>query len=170
MKKVLNDDRGFSLIELLVVIAISAILIAMVTVSLTLIHGANVDNSANKLDALFNKARTVSMAKGQTKGKLTLELDADGTLWGKIGDGDKESICNGMQEVHFDATCEALKNTVGGSAFSGTVEYIFNSDGSVSSTSTGPARITFTRRKKHSQVLFYLDTGKHVKSRFFTVD
>lgn len=163
----MKNNKGYSILEVLIVVAIAALLMAMTTIAYRIVYSANVEKSMNSLNAAFNKARTVSMAKGPAAGKLTLDMDSDGNLYYKIGSETQGTlICNSMQTVTYDNTF-CISQTVPTAELSGSVYYTFNSDGSLKAAeTTGPSRIVFSRWKNHSQVLIYSETGKHMTGKF----
>lgn len=178
MKKNINN-KGFSLIELLVVIAIMAVMVALVSISYSIVHGANVENSMNTLGSAFNKAKVISMAKGMEAGKLKIAFDGEELKLYIGNDTNGEIICNGMQDVFVDNL-----STIGSecildyrNAYNDCViEYCFNPDGSINMTESSvtggsvlpyvPTRFSFIRGKRGSQVVMYQETGKQVSTKF----
>lgn len=170
MRKTISNNRGFSLVELLIVVAISAILLGLATISYNIVYNANVEGAANRLEAVFNKARTTSMAKGQEKGKLTLKM-ADGYMRACIGDDTQgDVICIDTQTINCETTNAGLSDTVPTTDFTGlteTVVFYFNSDGSINKTTSSTYnRFVFTKGNRHCQFYFYPETGKHMTQKF----
>lgn len=77
-RKILNN-KGVTLIEIIMVLAISVALVVIAGFSLSLLNGANTYKSASSLKAVFSKAKTQSMAKGNLKGQITIKRLSSGT-------------------------------------------------------------------------------------------
>ena len=78
-------NRGFSYIELIVVISILGIMVGMAALSFSIVTRNNTTKTAAKLESVFNKARTITMAKGTKKGSIELSFE-DGKWYYYIGD------------------------------------------------------------------------------------
>lgn len=110
MKKIFKSNKGFSLLELLIVITVSMILVGGAALGISLLHNANVNAAAARLETAFNSARSISMAKGQNAGALTLRRVGD-SIYAYIGDpvygrgdtvttSEMELICTGALTAH----------------------------------------------------------------------
>lgn len=63
MKQRKIDNRGFSLVELIVVIAIMAIAVGTLTLSVSMVTGAESKKAFQKLEALIDETRTGAMSR-----------------------------------------------------------------------------------------------------------
>lgn len=59
----LHNDSGFSLVELIVVIAIMAVLLGMISISLSVLFGSEAKQAYYKMNAELNDAKTSSMSR-----------------------------------------------------------------------------------------------------------
>lgn len=97
----MRKNKGFSYVELLIVISIIAVMAAMAVITMSLVNRNSVTKAATKLESAFNKAKTVSMAQGTEKGKLTI-FKENNAYYYTIGDKDtveKNKICTGRVQL-----------------------------------------------------------------------
>jgi prepilin-type N-terminal cleavage/methylation domain-containing protein len=120
MKKILKKNKGFSLLELLIVITVSLILVGGAVIGINLVHNANVNSAAERLESAFNSARSISMAKGQNAGAITFRVVGE-SVYAYIGDpeygrgdtvttSEMELICTGALTAHADVDIGASGN------------------------------------------------------------
>ena len=120
MKKILKNNKGFSLLELLIVITVSLILVGGAVIGINLVHNANVNSAAERLESAFNSARSISMAKGQNAGAITFRVVGE-SVYAYIGDpeygrgdtvttSEMELICTGALTAHADVDIGASEN------------------------------------------------------------
>ncbi len=96
-----KNNKGMSYVELLLVLAIMAILIGVVSLSVSLIARTNVNRGAEKLASTLNQARSTSMARGNLNGRLEISCTGGRYYYyvGNLTDSDKEE-----QKVEFLAS------------------------------------------------------------------
>ena len=58
-----SNDKGFSLVELIVVIAIMAVLLGVLTLSLSLLMGTEAKQACSKMDGQLNEVKTSAMSR-----------------------------------------------------------------------------------------------------------
>lgn len=175
-KKDVNlNNKGFTLIELLVVLAIVAIITTMAGLTIATVNNANVSKAAANFEALINRSRSQSIAMGPDAGRLVITCE-NGKVYGTIGTGDKELICNKQIKVYFGDI-----SVGGGNPYDVTAPYLttpmadgdsyiveFTSSGSVRKNDAGGnlCKLLFVRNKKQVEVVLYRQTGKHVARAF----
>lgn len=166
-----KNNKGMSYVELLLVLAIMAILIGVVSISVGLIARTNVNRGAEQVASTFNQARSTSMARGNTNGRMEITC-SNGRYYyyvGNTGAADKEE-----QKVEFLASPGIV--TYGATSDSGAQTQItatnplvitFNqSSGAVSSCTNGEGNvvsanfITLTNGDDSAVIRIYTATGK----------
>lgn len=171
-----KTNKGLTLVELIIVLGISAILLAMVGLSYSLINNTNVQKSARRLENVIRLARTRSMAKGPAAGKLVL-YEQNGNIYARIGDDPSpELICNsgvtmeaiatstvtasptpGASSVNYTAkTGGAAIPPLGGTA---EVHIVFNAAGTIPAYSNSYNKFLLHRGNRNFEVIVYRETG-----------
>ena len=168
-RRILSENKGFSLVEIMVVIAIMMILVSIAAVSFNIVRNANVAKAANSLNSTFATARSTCMAKGVDEGSLTLKL-IEGKLYAYIGseaDGHaatksqmKQISSNGMSVV-LGTTSDAE----GGTLLSDGYEAVYqvSPSGALLGATSSDACIAylFMNKSRGSRMFFYPETGRH---------
>ena len=72
-----NNNKGFSYVEMVVVIAIMALMVGMITISISMVNRNNVNRASEKLESMIDKARVSAMTKGTKKGFLNITVVGD---------------------------------------------------------------------------------------------
>lgn len=79
-----HNNKGFSLVELIVVIAIMTIAVGTITLSISLVTGAEAKKAFRKIEALIDEARTGSMSRYDEE--LTIQYCAKDTSYDEAAD------------------------------------------------------------------------------------
>ena len=66
------NNKGFSYIEMILVVSITAVMVGMVTITMSVVNRNNVSKGANKLENGLAKAQVMCMAHGSVNGAMTL--------------------------------------------------------------------------------------------------
>lgn len=169
LKAMKDNNKGFSLLEILVVIAIMAVLATISAVAFNIVNRANIEKAANAFQSAYTKARSISMAKGEEAGKLTIWAQ-DGYYYYCIGDttsGTGSKLCSDGITIKYDNnTTSAAEgtNVYNGASFTIT----FNSAGMVKSNTLGGNRFTFTKRAgRVMEFLIMPVSGKSKVTKYF---
>ncbi len=72
----MKNNKGLSYVEVMIVLGIGAILTSLAFIGLGFISRNNVTKSCDKLETAFSHAQSMSMAKGSTKGSITIVGDS----------------------------------------------------------------------------------------------
>lgn len=78
MRKLNNDDHGFSLVELIIVVSIMSVMIGVIGYGLSLSSGRPAEQCAKRLSAAISHGRTATM--GKYRNVITVKKEADGRL------------------------------------------------------------------------------------------
>ena len=168
-RKVLYDNKGFSLVEVLVVITIMIILVGVAALSFSIVSNANVSKAANSLNSTFATARSTCMAKGVDEGTLTLKI-IEGKLYAYIGSEAEGHAAtkSEMQQISSNGMTITLgnaSNAVGGLLLSDgyEVKYQFSPSGSLIGATSSDACVAylFMNKKRGASMFFYPETGRH---------
>lgn len=159
MKKIIKENKGFSLVEVIVVLAIMSVAIGFVSITASVVNDSKASSAAKNMKASMTTARVQSMAKGTQKGELTIKVSSNGSVYATVGTGEEEKICSGKISV-YATKADDLPTSLSGSALSGTTSIKFNNIGI-------PTEYTnncffFKNGKKTMVVFIYPDTGKIV--------
>lgn len=172
-----KDNRGFTLVEVLVVLAIAAIITAMAGLTLGVVNNANVSKAATRFESMLNRSRSESIARGTDAGTLTITCE-NGKVYGQIGTGEKELICNKQITVYAgdvdyggpDPYTETSLFMSGSGMTDGqSITIKFSPSGSVIRNTGGEkniCKLIFKRNKKQVEVVLYRQTGKHLSRAF----
>lgn len=89
-----KSNKGFSYIEMILVVSISAILVGMITLTMSSVNKNNVSKSANKLELALARCQTLCMAKGSSNGAISLVCE-NGKYYYYFGNNfnDKTMFC-----------------------------------------------------------------------------
>lgn len=171
-----KDNSGFSLIEVLVVLAITAIILSMAGITMGIVNNANVSKAATRFEAMINRSRSESIAKGTDAGRLVITCE-NGKVYGQIGAGDKELICNKQITVYagdvdsggadpYSETSIYMTGTGLSNGDSIVVE--FTPAGVVKRNDSGLniCKLLFKRGNRQVEVVLYRQTGKHLTRTF----
>lgn len=171
-KKLLNN-KGFSLVELMIVIAISAVLVGLVTITMSIVNNANSAKAAEAMAAALTNCRTLSMAKGDDKGQFNYRFSA-----GKLAYSTGESLNNGAITnnrnmkvyfgVHVNGALQGWNTGALGQINGAAGSITFNTAGMVKTINGAPANLgviyvfafKYGNNKRVDAVLLYPATGK----------
>ncbi len=168
-RRIVSDNKGFSLVEVMVVIAIMMILVGIAALSYNIVSNANVSKAANSLNSTFASARATGMAKGDDEGTLTLKM-IDGKLYAYIGsevDG-HNATASQMEKISNNAMTVVLGNAENSTA--GTqltdgyeMQYQFAPSGAVKGITDSNSCVSymFMNKKRGARMFFYQETGRH---------
>lgn len=78
------NNKAFSLVELIVVVMIMGILTAGVSVTVSVIYNANVENAAERLVMQIDKARTETLTSQDESVYLKVFLDTDNNYYASV--------------------------------------------------------------------------------------
>ena len=78
MKKLNNDNRGFSLVEVIIVVAIMSTMIGVISYGWSMTSGKPAEQCAKKLSAAISHGRTATM--GKYRNVITVKKETDGRL------------------------------------------------------------------------------------------
>ncbi len=169
-KKIIMNDKGFTLLELIIVLTISAIMVLFVGLTFGMINGTNVNKAAKNCEHALVQGRVQSMAKGPIAGTAYI-WDDGGDIYIKIGDtGEKEMLCNDritgyfVQYNHSSGSLskkDAIASIAAGEVNAKT--FVFTNIGSINkslSTLNGYNGILFQRGTRQTIVFIYPETGK----------
>lgn len=78
MKKLNNDDCGFSLVEVIIVVSIMSVMIGIIGYGLSLSSGRPAEQCAKRLSAAISHGRTATM--GKYRNVITVKKEDDGSL------------------------------------------------------------------------------------------
>lgn len=78
MKKLNNDERGFSLVEVIIVVSIMSVMIGVIGYGLSLTSGKPAEQCAKRLSAAISHGRTTTM--GKYRNVITVKKEDDGRL------------------------------------------------------------------------------------------
>lgn len=161
-KRLIKNNKGFSLLELLIVCAIFAIMVGIIGLSIATVHNANVGAAARKLDSMFAQARSTAISKGAEAGRLVLTREADG-LYGKIGDQEPERICGKQIDIGIQTYSSVTDyNNYGYDWWlSGSIPFEFTPAGVVEHGSWDICRVYFVNGRRTVATTIYRETGKH---------
>ena len=87
-KDVRNPNAGLSLFEMVTVLAIIAIMIGIMTISISTVNRNEVFRTEEKLESLINKARVAALTKGTKNGSLYITCNGS-AYYSYIGDASK---------------------------------------------------------------------------------
>lgn len=178
-KKILNN-KGVTLIEIMMVLAISAALLVIAGFSLSLINGANTYKAASSLKSVFSKAKTQSMAKGNTNGQLTIKRLSSGTavVMGSSTGVDDMIAGRRVESYYYFGTgdydgatksSKPIENLAAFNKLTADVEIQYNSAGMVTSVQMGGVdykndiyvyEFAFKSGKRVDAVVLYPVSGK----------
>ncbi len=165
-----DNNKGLSYVELILVMAIMAILIGVISLSVGLVSRTNVTRGVEKLSSTFTQARTTSMARGNTNGKLEISYDGSSYYYyvGNLSSPNKEQL-----KVEFLSSpavvsyaTEADPNTQIAITSTPLVITFNQSSGSIQQCSDGAGNvvscgsITLTNGDTSATVKLYPSTGK----------
>lgn len=78
MKKLNNDNRGFSLVEMIIVVSIMSVMIGVIGYGLSLSSGKPAEQCAKRLSVAISHGRTATM--GKYRNVITVKKEDDGRL------------------------------------------------------------------------------------------
>lgn len=78
MKKLNNDERGFSLVEVIIVVSIMSVMIGVIGYGLSLTSGKPAEQCAKRLSAAISHGRMATM--GKYRNVITVKKEDDGRL------------------------------------------------------------------------------------------
>lgn len=85
MRKLIKNNKGYSLVELIIVIAIIAVLGLGATWSIALIFGANAKTCANDIVGAISECKIMTMTKGKGNVRLLIYRDGEGgTIYSEL--------------------------------------------------------------------------------------
>lgn len=157
MKKRVGKNRGFSLVELVVVIAISAILITLITFSLSLVKGADAQNTAKRLEHLIKTTRMQALTKGADEGVMTLSLEG-GAYYVTIGTGAKEFLCS-QQSITISGATSVQEATNFTPISSTVIEFRTSGKMATYGTETRYCKFILDSKGKDYEIVIYPETG-----------
>lgn len=165
------NNKGVTIMEMIVVMAIIAILSGLVGLSYQYIHNANIEKAGENLAAAIKSARTVTMAKGQENGKITL-ISEGGRLYYRIGDStEKNELCTqtiGFYILDSDSTPTTATNIIPpAKSGDGTWEIKFNTAGMLDTANFVANYFVFFKGNRCYSVLIYPETGKVETTLFY---
>ena len=169
-KKVIHNNIGMTIMEMLIVMVLIAILSGLVGLTYQYIHNANVQEAGENLAAAIKTARTISMAKGTEKGRLTLYIDG-GAMYYTIGDSTaKEKICNQIMDFTIFTSFNTVTNLAPSSKSPDGTQYVlrFTTAGTVCASPNSDFNyVVFYKGDRCYSILAYPETGKVEQTLFF---
>ncbi len=170
-KNKLSDNRGISLVELIAVISIMAVMVGLVSFSISVMFSRDASYVAKKIDDELSEARMYSMSKA---GEFTFVLHIDSDTNGNYVRIDKtiSGVTTPYKTVALDKSVTiAVSGTVSTPtpSASGNIEFVFDkANGCVKtvngSKGEGVYSITITSAKNTSKVktvTLVSTTGRH---------
>ncbi|MBR5421329.1 MAG: prepilin-type N-terminal cleavage/methylation domain-containing protein [Lachnospiraceae bacterium] len=165
IKKSLKNNKGFTLVEMLIVLGISAIILAILTYSYSVVSNADVEKASNRLESVLRSARVNAMSRGQAHGVVHF-VSEGGTIYAEIGNGTssqkKELICS--SSITFTPKFTTDYATEAEPVDAGTMGWntVFNGNGKLrlqGVTKTNSNLFRLKHGDKEIKVIVYAETG-----------
>lgn len=84
MRRMKEDNTGFSLVELIIVVAIIAAVITVSILSISLIFSANAKTCANDIMGAISECKVMTMSRGQGNVRLLIYRSSDGDVFSEL--------------------------------------------------------------------------------------
>lgn len=162
-----KNNKGFSYVELIIVLAIIAVLIGMVSITIGLVSRTNVAKAADKLENTLNQARTTSMARGSSRGTITIRCGNDGWYYYSVGGGEDVKLVSTQAKISLSysensggVVTTSTNTLTSGSAVTISFEQSTGAFRTIPGTSYYWENITIQNGDKIAEITLYPHTGK----------